>query len=179
MLGGGYYYSDLYPAEVNFSAGHIEIIFDSPIIPPQENILIWGFNSNLSGTMTSLLLVPPEPDVPPETNEPPVILALSTDPAEIWSPNHKEVDVNIQVVANDPDGQDGIISMTYSVVDEYGEYEVTGILPSNGVIILDAERDGNDKDGRVYTVTVTVEDSGGLTDSKSTEVIVLHDKGNN
>ena len=49
----------------------------------------------------------------------------------------------------------------------------------NGIITLVTDRDGKDKDGRVYIITVTVEDYGGLTDSLSREVTILHDQGKN
>jgi len=48
-------------------------------------------------------------------------------------------------------------------------------LREDGIISLIAERDGKDKDGRVYTITVTVYDVGELSDSYSVNIIVPHD----
>jgi hypothetical protein len=88
------------------------------------------------------------------------------------------VDVIIAVDATDPDGPEDIVGITYSVADEYGVYDVAETdLPEDGIISLIAERDGKDKDGRVYTITVNVYDAGGLSDSEAVEVIVAHDMG--
>ncbi len=112
------------------------------------------------------------------TNQPPIINAVTADPKQLWPPNHKAVDVTIIVNATDPDGPEDIVKITYSVVDEYGEYDVAEkALPENGVISLIPERDGKDKDGRVYTIIVTVYDAAGLSDSASVDVVVPHDQG--
>ena len=114
----------------------------------------------------------------PLPNFPPVVSAVYADPNELWPPNHKPVAVTITVDATDPNGRDDIVRITYSVTDEYGIYDVAETdLPEEGVISLIAERDGKDKDGRVYTVMVTVYDTGNLSDSGSVEVVVPHDQG--
>jgi hypothetical protein len=113
-----------------------------------------------------------------EPNQPPIINAVTANPEQLWPPNHKAVDVTITADATDPDGPEGIVKITYSVVDEYGEYDVAEKdLPENGVISLIPERDGKDKDGRVYTIIVTVYDAAGLSDSASVDVVVPHDQG--
>ncbi|MFQ6122528.1 MAG: hypothetical protein ACE5LA_05665 [Dehalococcoidales bacterium] len=110
------------------------------------------------------------------TNQPPVVNSVTADPDELWPPNHKPVDVTITVNATDPNGDN--VSANYSVADEYGIYDVPETaLPSDGIISLIAERDGADKDGRVYTITVTVYDSYGLSDNGSVDVLVPHDRG--
>lgn len=64
------------------------------------------------------------------------------------------------------------------MADDYGIYDVAETdLPENSIISLIAERNGEDKDGRVYTITVTVYDAGELSDSGSVDVIVPHDQG--
>ncbi|MFC1964010.1 hypothetical protein ACFLV1_01345 [Chloroflexota bacterium] len=112
------------------------------------------------------------------TNQPPAINSVTADLGQLWPPNHKPVDVTIAVDATDPNGPEDIVRTTYSVADEYGEYDVAETdLPEDGVISLIAERDGKDKDGRVYMITITVYDAGDLSDSRSVNVIVLHDQG--
>ncbi|MFC1870529.1 hypothetical protein ACFLYE_04610 [Chloroflexota bacterium] len=101
-------------------------------------------------------------------NQPPEVNSVTASPAHLWPPNHKAVDVAINVdVADpdpDPDGLDDIEGIAYSVADEYGEYNVAETtLPDDGIISLVAERDGKDKDGRIYTITVTVYDASGLS----------------
>ena len=113
----------------------------------------------------------------PPTNHAPVIGAV-TIADELWAPNHKWVNVTLDVAATDPDGPSDIVRTTYAVADEYGECNVAETdLPPDGVVPLVAARDGDDADGRVYTVTVTVYDAGGLSDSATVDVIVSHDQG--
>jgi hypothetical protein len=111
-------------------------------------------------------------------NDPPVIQSVTVNPNQLWPPNKKPVDVKITVNANDADGASDILKTTYSVIDEYGIYNVAETnLPLNGKISLIADRDGNDKDGRIYTITIRVYDAGGLFDQKSVNVLVPHDQG--
>jgi hypothetical protein len=111
-------------------------------------------------------------------NRPPVVNAVSADPDELWPPNHKARNVAIIVDFTDPDGPEDVVRITYSVADEYGIYDVAETdLPEDGVISLIAKRDGKDKDGRVYTITIAIYDAGGLSDRGIVEVVVLHDKG--
>ena len=73
----------------------------------------------------------------------------------------------------DADGDS--LTYTYSVDDEYDIYDtVNAPLPTNGVISLVAKRDGNDIDGRGYTIIVTVSDGVSAT-TASVNVLVPHD----
>ena len=111
-------------------------------------------------------------------NQPPVVNAISADPDELWPPNHKARNVAIIVDFTDPDGPEDVVRITYSVADEYGIYDVAETdLPEDGVISLMAKRDGKDKDGRVYRITIAIYDAGGLSDSGIVDVVVPHDKG--
>ncbi|UCB43342.1 MAG: hypothetical protein JSV77_01460 [Dehalococcoidales bacterium] len=116
--------------------------------------------------------------VPP--NSPPVIDSVNADPDILWPPNHKPVDVTITVVATDPDGAEDIDKITYSVLDEYGVYNVPETdIPEDGIISLIAERNGDDQDGRLYIITIIVYDFGGMTDTTTIEIVVPHDNGMN
>ncbi len=110
-------------------------------------------------------------------NQPPRIQSLTADPSQLWPPNKKPVNVKITVAATDPDGAADIVRTTYSVADEYGYNVAETNLPSNGVIALIADRAGNDKDGRVYAITIKVYDAGELSATGSVNVIVPHDQG--
>jgi hypothetical protein len=117
-------------------------------------------------------------NTPPVINRPPVIQSVTANPSQLWPPNNKPVNVKITVAATDPDGAGDIVRTTYSVADEYGKYNVPETnLPSNGIISLIADKNGNDKDGRVYAVTIKVYDAGGLSASSIVNVIVPHDQG--
>lgn len=109
------------------------------------------------------------------SNQPPVIDFLMASPSILWAPNHKPKSVKLIVDAEDPD-DDPLIHL-YSVEDEYHEYDVIEEeLPPGGIISLVTSKRGNDRNGRVYTITVTVSDPEGLTDSRTVKVIVPHDK---
>lgn len=115
-----------------------------------------------------------------DVNREPVIGSVTADPDRLWPPNHKHVDVTIIMDATDPDGDGDIESATYtySVTDEYGIYDVAETdLPEDGVISLVAERYGEDRDGRVYVITVTAYNTGELSNSASVEILVPHDQG--
>ncbi|HEY5974667.1 MAG TPA: hypothetical protein VIU41_08000, partial [Geobacteraceae bacterium] len=103
-------------------------------------------------------------------SRPPQITITAT-PDVIWPPNHTMVPVTIAggVEANGS----GIKSVSISVRDEYGKYEYNN-LTFGSTVMLEAWRNGNDTDGRKYTITVVVTDKGGITTTKTATVTVLH-----
>jgi sugar lactone lactonase YvrE len=102
----------------------------------------------------------------------PPVLSLAPSLSIIWPPNHKLVDVVINGSASD--AMSGVASVDISVVDEYGVYSMK--VPEFGSIIqLEAWRDGNDMDGRRYTITVVVTDMAGNKSTATSEVLVPHD----
>ena len=70
-----------------------------------------------------------------------------------------------------------------AVTDKDGLVQPSGkvTLASNGsysfTIQLQASQNGNDKDGRQYTITVSAQDNAGNTGSAATDVTVPHDQG--
>ena len=68
-----------------------------------------------------------------------------------------------------------IKSVSISVKDEYGKYEYNN-LTFGSTVMLEAWRNGNDTDGRKYTITVVVTDNGGITTAKTAMVTVPHNK---
>ncbi len=128
----------------------------------------------------------------PSGDLPPVItILLSSD--VLWPPNHKMVHILVFVTAgddNDPDPLywlerisvvEGDMSYVYNVttgqhsgqMDMAGDIEVDG----DGRIYLRAERRGNNKDSRVYTITYGAEDSFGNITEESVTVKVPHSMG--
>ena len=72
------------------------------------------------------------------------------------------------------DSGSGIASVLITVTDEYGQYNMT--VPGFGnTIQLEAWREGTDKDGRHYTITVVATDKAGNKSTAVTEVLVPHD----
>jgi len=101
-------------------------------------------------------------------SRPPEITITAT-PDVIWPPNHKMVPVTI-AGGVDANGSD-IKSVSISVSDEYGKYEYNN-LTFGSTVMLEAWRNGNDRDGRKYTITVVVTNKGGIATAKTATVTV-------
>ncbi len=108
-------------------------------------------------------------------------VTLSVTPTTIWSPNGSMVTVTAS--GNATDAGSGIASVRYTVADEYETIQPAGtVTPGAGGdyevgIPLQASRRGNDRNGRKYTITVSVTDAAGLTMSASVVVVAVeHDQ---
>jgi uncharacterized delta-60 repeat protein len=110
--------------------------------------------------------------------EPPVVTA-SVEPAQLWPPNGKPVEVALTGKITDASP---ITGATYEVVDEYGQVQPTGTLTVvadgtyTGAVSLIASRLGTDLDGRRYTIVVSATDGCGNKGIASTVVVVPHDQ---
>ncbi len=113
----------------------------------------------------------------------PTIHSVSANPNVLWPPNHKMVEVIVDVDAEDDCDADPFCMIT----------EVTCNEPINGpgdgstepdwectddplVVLLRAERAGGGS-GRVYTIHVVCEDASGNITAATVDVIVPHDQG--
>jgi hypothetical protein len=110
----------------------------------------------------------------------PPAITVSASPATLWPPNGKMVPVTISGTITDQTS--GVSTATYAVKDEYGSVQPSGsvTLVNSSYsfnIQLQASRNGNDKDGRQYTITVSARDNAGNQRSVSTGVTVPHDQG--
>jgi hypothetical protein len=103
----------------------------------------------------------------------PPTVNINANPDTLWPPNHKLVDVTIGGEATD--NLSGIASTTFKVEDEYDTVE-PNISDFNTTIQLEAWRNGDDLDGRVYTISVTTKDKADNETSNSTTVICPHDQ---
>lgn len=101
------------------------------------------------------------------------IVNLSADPKELWPVNKKLVDVKIS--GNAIDNISGISSKVFSVSDKYNKLNPV-ISDFNQTIKLEAWREGNDKDGRIYEIKVIVKDLAGNQQTAITQILVPHDK---
>jgi hypothetical protein len=94
--------------------------------------------------------------------------------------------VKVTVSGTMADNLSGVDPRTPSfvVTDAYGIVQPSGpvSLASNGTysftISLEARRDGQDENGRLYTIVVSAQDNAGNVGSSTTTVIVPHDQGN-
>jgi len=110
----------------------------------------------------------------------PVVTAAAS-PSIIWPPNGKMVPVTISGTLRD--ARSGIDPSTarFTVVDQYGRVQPSGSFAVNAdgtysfKIALEASRDGADKNGRTYLVTISVSDLAGNSQSRTVAVLVPHD----
>jgi uncharacterized lipoprotein YddW (UPF0748 family) len=121
-------------------------------------------------------------DVTIDREAPTVVLGAT--PRELWPPNHRTVDVTLAGAAEDTGT--GIDSVSFRVRDEYGlvQPEVAPIageglarVDFSQAIPLEASRAGKDKNGRTYTLEVTVTDRACQARTATVTVVVPHDQG--
>ncbi len=105
-------------------------------------------------------------------NEPPQIFAsLSQD--TLWPPNKKMVDI---VIEGDVIDNVGVIGVSIVISDEYGEFDGMQ-LDGFGPFQLRAYRDGGDRDGRQYQLTITALDAAGNSSLTELPILVPHNMG--
>jgi HYR domain len=103
----------------------------------------------------------------------------SASPSLLWPPDGMQVTVTVSGAANDAGS--GVASIRWSVIDEYRQVEPSGTLPAgNGgfsiPIVLIRDRKGTDKDGRHYTIRLTVTDRAGNVTTAAPIVVNVHDQ---
>lgn len=122
----------------------------------------------------------------PVDSIPPVITASAT-PTTLWPPNGIMAQVTVSGSMKDNElGGTGINPNTavYAVKDPYGQVQPTGkvTVSSDGsfsfTIQLQASRNGSDKNGRKYIITVSAQDNAGNKGSTAIGVTVPHDQRN-
>jgi hypothetical protein len=113
---------------------------------------------------------------------PPAITA-SANPATRWPPNRKMVTVTISGTMTDNLSGVNASTAVFAVKDAYGLLQPSGpgSLAPNGTysfkVSLEARRNGQDKNGRLYTILVSAQDNAGNAGSSTTKAIVPHDQG--
>lgn len=100
------------------------------------------------------------------------IVTIKADADIIWPPYGEMVDVKITGDSSD----ENLENTTFQVIDEYGKIQplVSGF---DQTIKLEAKRNGDDADGRKYTIKVISEDKAGNIAEAITTVVVPHDQG--
>jgi len=112
----------------------------------------------------------------------PPTITLTVQPATLWPPNGEMVSVSVSGTIADATSGVNASSATLRVTDEYGSIQPSGpvTLGAGGsytfTVSLQASRRGDDRDGRLYTVTVGGLDNAGNPASASTAVVVPHDQ---
>jgi alpha-tubulin suppressor-like RCC1 family protein/murein DD-endopeptidase MepM/ murein hydrolase activator NlpD len=101
------------------------------------------------------------------------VVTLSVDPDMLWPPNGKMVSVRIGGSVT----EENLFATVFGASDEYGEVE-PAVSNFGQAIKLQARRNGNDPDGRVYAVRAVSEDLAGNEGSSEARIVVPHDKRN-
>jgi len=113
-------------------------------------------------------------------NTPLPVITVSASPATLAPPNGRLVTVAVSGAITDGANGSGVQASTYQVTDEYGQIQPSGnlTLGADGsyafTVVLAASRDGNDQDGRHYTIAVSANDKAGNLGMASTLVTVPH-----
>jgi hypothetical protein len=117
---------------------------------------------------------------------PPEITTLTVAPEVLWPSNHKLVEVEITVVAEDTVDPDPTIELVSVVSNEPNDGKGDGhtaddiqdaeIGTLDTSISLRAERSGSGT-GRIYTITYRATDEAGNSSEQSVQVTVPHDIG--
>ncbi len=114
----------------------------------------------------------------------PPSLSCSATPSTLWPPNGKSVLVTVSGVVTSGTQSMPANGTTYEVIDEYSQVQPSGgfVLGSSGQysfgISLIAARNGDDQDGRKYTIIVSAKDTLGNGIPCLATVTVPHDQGN-
>jgi len=109
-------------------------------------------------------------------------ISVTVTPSNVWPPNGKFVPVVASGTITDAQSGVNVKTAAYSVADEYGRVEPTGYvtLDVDGnysfTLMLEASREGDDRDGRQYEIVVTAEDEAGNGGATSSVALVPHDR---
>jgi len=108
-------------------------------------------------------------------------IQLTATPSIIRENNGKPVTVTLS--GNGADATSGLAGVSYVVTDEYGTPLSIAARALNGqsaawteTLVVEARRNGHDKDGRLYRVTATITDLAGLTAIATADIRVPHDQ---
>jgi len=114
---------------------------------------------------------------------PPSVICMASQNT-LWPPDDRAVLVTVSGTITSGTQPIPAASTTYAVIDEYGQVQPNGSVAlgpggsySFGVSLI-AARDGNDRDGRKYTIIVNARDNVGNRGSCSAVVTVPHDQAN-
>jgi hypothetical protein len=143
--------------------------------PPSFNPIPSSQVSGIGGiTITSLNDLP---------QRPPSITCAAT-PNSLWPPNGKPVEVTVSGAVTPGTQTIPAGGTTYAVMEKYGLVQPSGGFTADVggsysfTVPLIAARDGNDLNGRTYTISVIATDQIGNVGSCSAVVTVPHDQGN-
>jgi hypothetical protein len=142
-----------------------------------NKLLAWSFNAPVLRDGVAIVFGNSTAD-----SAPPVVTATAA-PTSLWPPNGKTVKVVVTGSIRDAASAINASSVRYSVVDSYGQVQPAGAitLAASGSysvsIPLIAARNGTDKAGRTYRITIRAADAAGNAGTATVVVTVPHDQG--
>ncbi|MGZ5527752.1 MAG: FG-GAP repeat protein, partial [Limisphaerales bacterium] len=115
------------------------------------------------------------------SSQPPIsITSASGSPSVLWPPNHKLVPVTISVTTTGGPATCRIVSVSSNQpINGTGDGNTSPdwVITGDLTVLLRAERAGNIKTDRVYTITVDCTDTFGNSARQNVFVTVPHDQG--
>ncbi len=106
------------------------------------------------------------------------VLPVVTASANPSTATKRPQPVTVTISGSATDASSGISSASFNVIDEYGVTQPSGsvTVQANGSysfnLSLPATRQGNDKNGHLYTIVVTATDQAGNTKSATTTLTI-------
>jgi hypothetical protein len=160
--GGGFY------GGVDLSVGRYQVA----VTPVRQPTYVHQCTADvLPGQVTTLDISTADADAP--------VISLGVSPDSLWPPNGDLHTITATISAADASS----MSLRLVVEDEYGRIDVAPMTTSGSGPIswtpafqLESARDGEDVDGRVYTITLTATDLACNTATKTATVTVAHDQ---
>lgn len=128
--------------------------------------------------VSSPIVIDDEPPPPGDVTPPTISVALT--PSDLWPPNHKLVDITAEITVTDDQDPSPVVSLVSITCNEPIDPAKDVVGATYGTddrdFSLRAERVGQRKEGRVYTVTYSATDAAGNTATASATVAVPHDQ---
>jgi hypothetical protein len=174
-------------AQVTFVASATDLVDPAPVVTcvpasgslfPLGTTVVQCTAKDASGNVP----VPATFTVTVADSEAPSAMTATVTPSLLWPPDGRIA--NVFVSGEAFDGQSGVARLSWRVADEYGKHQPTGTvaLAGNGAFSFQVpilvDRLGTDKNGRVYTIHITVFDAAGnALGMQKPPVVVVHDQG--
>jgi hypothetical protein len=148
------------------------------LVPGSDAVQVQSQGGLLSTPMSiAVCKIDPVPD---DTTAP--VITAAADPSILWPSNGKTVSVTVSGEITDMGSGLDLSSASYAILDEYGQVQPQGpiAVQTSGsyefTVLLEAQRNGNDKDGRHYTISIRASDTAGNTGLTESVVTVPHDR---
>lgn len=108
-------------------------------------------------------------------------IQLDANPSRIFPPNGRPITVKLK--GSGSDSISGLVQVSYVVTDEYGTSLSIPTRTLSGSssnwtdeLVVEASRNGDDTDGRLYRVVATITDAAGHTSTATADIVVPHDQ---